>query len=710
MTTTVFPNQLTLFENKLIRVLSIFVDAVVFTYVNDDSFPVVWPKQDFFAVLSSNKEADVKAIVDPYAYIATYHEHMTEGDLARWEENYTLIKPLLSNPDLYFKSTRNKVIEDYADKLGKKCEVNIRKQLRRFWKRGMTKNAVLPNRYYVGKRGQKKPDNGVKRGRPRKVTPGKGVNIGGKIFDLMSEACDLFLKRNESKGLGAERSDNNYKVPNAYRYFCLRFQDEFPEINEQDVPTLYSFKAYFYKKYPIEVRLRKNLGAFNYYNNFEELQSTVNYQNIGPAYRYELDATTFDVRMVSSKDRRKPVKRATLILIVDTWSRMIVGYYFGLDMSSKATTAMALKTVVSDKVKLCKKHGVEIAPHEWPCYVLSKVIATDRASEYLSKDMEKLIESYYGLIEQGPARKSRLRPVVEQTFNQLQTMIKPMCDGVVYSTRSKKAGGGNAALEARFTVDEMQEKIIKAILILNNTRTIDGYVRAADIEDHIPSKPLALWNWGIANRTGRGKVIDTQNFFCSLLPTAKVTSSAKGLNFDGFYYKPEKRNENNIGWFIRGKSVLRPKGLEVAYNKNDVTVVYLKPEKGQTDYIKCVLSSHRETYEGLSLSAAKKKRANIKLANNSENQKDALERGRFEEEFLEDSLAARQEFNELPHMPDTKRLSYMDEVTEAEKRHQNLKVHTFDEVKPNERASGEELLEKKSDGYSSDNDDLLEIM
>jgi hypothetical protein len=701
---SIFPNQLTLFNGKMIRVLGIFIDAVAFTYVEDNSFPTVWPKTEFFAEISNNDKAKVQAIVDPYAYVATFHEHLTKDDSTRWKDNYALIEPLLSMPDLFFKATRNKVIKAHATNLGRRCENNIRKQLKRFWKRGMNKNAVLPDRYHVGNRGVSKPDTGVKRGRDRSVTPGVGVNIDGEIKDLMKEACDLFLKRNASTGLGVERSDNNYSIPSAYSYFALRFQDRFPDIDEEDVPTSSAFKHYFYRKYPVDLRLRAKVGELYHFNNFAELSSDVNYSAIGPAYRYELDATPFDVRLTSSKDRRIPIKRVTLILIIDTWSRMIVGYYFGLDKSSKATTAMALKTVVTDKVELCKKHGVEIEPYEWPCNVLSKIMATDRAAEYLSKDMEKLVENYYGIIEQGPARKSRLRPVVEQTFNQLHKMIKPMCDGNVYSTRSKKAGGGNAALEARFTLDEMQAIVIKSILSLNNDRTIHDYTRDVDIEDNLPSKPLALWNWGLVNRTGRGKVVNAQDFFCSLLPTSKVTSSDKGLKFKGMYYKPMHRIDDQTGWFVRGYTSLRPKGLEFSYNANDISVVYLKPPKGQMEYIKCELTKKSRAFNGLSLIEAQAKLKNITLANNTERQKDAIARGTLEKGIEKAARKAREAYNNMAPMSDKDRLAKMDEYSSQEKTRQNINRHDWNGV-------DEEVTAKVDNECQPDeNDDLLSMM
>ncbi len=50
----------------------------------------------------------------------------------------------------------------------------------------------------------------------------------------------------------------------------------------------------------------------------------------GPGSRYEIDATIADVYLLSA-DRQRVIGRPTLYVVVDVFSRMVAGFYIGLE-------------------------------------------------------------------------------------------------------------------------------------------------------------------------------------------------------------------------------------------------------------------------------------------------------------------------------------------------------------------------------------------
>jgi hypothetical protein len=170
------------------------------------------------------------------------------------------------------------------------------------------------------------------------------------------------------------------------------------------------------------------------------------------------------------------------------------------------------------------------------------------------------------------------------------------------------------------------------------------------------------------------------------------------------YYKPLYRTDDQTGWFVRGYTSLRPRGFEVAYNANDISVVYLKPPKGQMEYIKCELTKKSRAFNGLSLIEAQAKLKNITLTNNTERQKDVIARGKFEKGVEEAARKARESYNNMVPMSDKDRLAKMDEYSSQEKTRQNINRHDWNGV-------DEEVTAKVDNECQPDeNDDLLSMM
>jgi hypothetical protein len=75
----------------------------------------------------------------------------------------------------------------------------------------------------------------------------------------------------------------------------------------------------------------------------------------GPGARYYIDATIADVYIVSRYNRNRIIGRPTLYLVVDQFSRLIVGIYVGLEPPCWVGAMLALWNCSIDKVGYCAR-------------------------------------------------------------------------------------------------------------------------------------------------------------------------------------------------------------------------------------------------------------------------------------------------------------------------------------------------------------------
>ncbi|MGR5869222.1 hypothetical protein ACT7C5_24165 [Bacillus pacificus] len=72
------------------------------------------------------------------------------------------------------------------------------------------------------------------------------------------------------------------------------------------------------------------------------------------------------------------IGRPIIYIVMDVFSRIVTGFYVGLEGPSWVGAMMALLCTSMDKVKFCKSYGVDINPEEWPIHHLPEILLADR--------------------------------------------------------------------------------------------------------------------------------------------------------------------------------------------------------------------------------------------------------------------------------------------------------------------------------------------
>lgn len=560
-------NEVLGFEQERFRVLSLLGDELVWISIDDQSaFPVLVDAE----VLSQGIEDEtLHRVEDPYVYLTM--EVPEEGSVAqvKRDRNYALIQPIIQCEAYYRPDLRAKAINAVMAE-HKTTKQTLYRLIRQYWQRGQIANALLPDYKNSGGKGKRRQAGEKKLGRPRKYMPGTGVNVDEFTERLFRIAIQKYLL-----------NDKGYTFPYAHRRFKDIYQTYFPDVPEAEIPTNWQMKYFYQREFTQVDVIRKRTHPKIYNKDIRPLKGTANLHALGPGSRFEIDATIADIYLVSDSNRSWIVGRPVVYVVVDVFSRLIVGLYIGFENPSYVAAIQALQTAMTDKVDLCHQYGIEIEAQEWPAIGLPDAILADRG-ELLGSQIESLEKSFSVRVENTPPYRGDAKGIVERNFKTIQADFTPFAPGVVTGTTVKKRGGRDYRLDAKLSISDFKEIILSSILYHNQFAVLGKYDRSDDMPVDLPLVPIELWRWGIQHRTGRLRAAPERELRLSLLPRARATISPLGICLFGLYYTCAEAM--SAGWMHRGKATSRPEKVTVAYDPNIADEIYLFPVEGKSEF------------------------------------------------------------------------------------------------------------------------------
>ncbi|KEI96833.1 transposase [Clostridium botulinum A2B3 87] len=479
------------------------------------------------------------------------------------------------------KNTRNKTFKEIS-KLSGLGLTKVKKVFSRYWQRGMSKNALLPDYKNSGGKGKDKNLSKNKVGRPKKANYYgeivQGINITDDVKIHFKIAIDKYY-----------RNKNKMSLKETYNLMLRDFySDSYVEDNEikhmvwdkSKIPTYGQF-YYWFKKLENpkkDILFRESSKEFELKHRAILSNSTI--ETNGPGTRFQIDATIADIYLVSSLNRNRIIGRPIVYAIIDVFSRLITGIYVGLEGPSWIGAMMALDNMITDKVEFCRKYNIEITEEQWPSKHLPEIIIADRG-EFEGYSVENLINNLNIKIENTSPYRGDLKGIVERNFRTINTTIKHKTPGAIQK-EFRERGDRDYRLDATLTLDEFTTIIIKMVLYHNN-KLIDKYPMEKEmIEDEIAPIPIKLWRWGIENKKGRLRVVDQERFRLNILPKGKANVSRAGIRFKSMYYGSKKAIEEQ--WFIKSKV----RSIEILYDPRNMNQIYIPYEDGM-NYEKCYL-------------------------------------------------------------------------------------------------------------------------
>ena len=467
--------------------------------------------------------------------------------------------------------------------------------LDRYFRHGMTPAAVIPGFVGCGAPNRKRRRGLVKLGRKRSHGRRQGTNVTPEIVRIFELGIRRYYGRHGRISLAKARVL-------MLKEFCMdrRIDPEThrivhaakPLYEDEDFPTIRQLSYWYKENADVFAIKRERIGRKKYDRNLRGITGSAQSHVFGPGSRYEIDATIINIYVVSELEDGLIIGRPVLYVVVDVFSKMIVGFYIGLEGPSWVGAMMALVSVVENKQEFCARHGIVIAEGEWPCEVLCEALLGDRG-EIASRIIEMLQRKHNVIVETAQSHRPDWKGTVEKRFDLIDVEYRPFVSGYV-ATDFGERGVRDPRLEAIWTISDLYRTMIPLILHFNNRHKLVDYVRdGAMIRDGVRAVPAELWEWGIAKRQGRMRRASVDAVRFAVMPTDTCTVRHKGIYFRGLYYTCAKAEAED--WFAHARQT-RWKSRPMSYDLRSARHIYLHDDDAEEGYVVCTLLPQFEHY------------------------------------------------------------------------------------------------------------------
>ena len=540
-----------------------------FPYADIESLPVVTPSLGETVVISPSR-------------------------LERRDKAWARLQPLLANTAVLLDPReRHFVLDTHAEQIG--CSKRtLYKDLRRYWQRGMDKNALLADYDKSGRSG-KTTDSGE-----TCITDGRGRKLksGSPAYQLTQGDAKHLTSVIERMFLGSEivTTTDAYRklVEQHYCYEDGNLQKHiFPPGHR---PSLRQFQYFLKKYFDIETVKRRRHGDSDYEREHRAVLGTVLADCQGVGHYYEIDATVADVYLVAKDNRSHIIGKPTLYLIIDRKSRLVVGFYMGLEHPSWNGALQAILSISESKEALCQHYGVEYDPADWPAHqVMPKEFLGDRG-EMISTMSTAIVDGMELTVTNTPGKRPDWKPLVECGFKLVHGLLRAETPAYDPPSNATRRRGKHYEKDACLTAQEFGQVILNAIIAYNKQEILAYPLSPAELMAGVRPSPTDLWNHGIVTRSGVLRRYDAATIRYSLLRKDKATVTERGIEFKGCVYSmPQAIKEK---WFEHARS--RRFDVTVSYDTRLVDSIYVHPRNGKGAPLVASLTERSAAYAGLS--------------------------------------------------------------------------------------------------------------
>lgn len=295
-----------------------------------------------------------------------------------------------------------------------------------------------------------------------------------------------------------------------------------------------------------------------------------------PLERVEIDHTKLDLFIVDA-DTRLPVGRPTVTVVIDKYSRMILGFHVGFDPPSYLSVMLCLLHAIAPKRYV--ETEFPSVENRWNTYGIPEQIVVDNAQEFYSEDFDDACLQLGMLITYSPVKHPWYKASIERFFRTQNSRLLHNQPGTTFSNILDR-GEYDPKKNALVTFTEFIQMLHLWI--------VDVY--SQDLHRGLGDIPAHVWEHGI-------------NEFPPTLPRRKQELrvligqveqrkiSRSGIKLFNLTY-----NDDRLGVLRRE---LKGKKAKLKINPDDLSIIYVNNPKDDS-YIP-VLAEDQEYTKGLSL-------------------------------------------------------------------------------------------------------------
>lgn len=588
--------------------------------------------------LNARLEAREVVIVTSHGHDARHIEStLSKAQKKRRDGLEKVIAPIVARaPEIFDNRLRGRAVAE-LDRAKVSSAKTVHAALDRWWRGGMTLDALVPDFRECGKGARKEGSKRAGRKQPAGVP--QGVVITPEIVAIFEKAINRFYSNDRQNALSAA-----YDLMRG-EWFVDKLHDKTtgdavfrtkPEYAATGFPTLRQFR-YWYNKRPDKLSIRrKRMGDAKYEKDNRATTGSATQHLFGAGSRFEIDATKLEIGMVSELNPDTYLDPATFYQVTDVATSLVCGIYVGHEEASWVGAGLAIRNVVEDKVEFARRFGVTIARHEWPCQgVLPARLLADNA-EFKGELATQFTAKSYVAVENAQALRGDRKGTVEGKFNQFKTELRKLLPGVV-----RKNQANPDAIDDRkaacLTLKQVTAAVIHTVILLNNRKLVDFNRKREMIEADVFAIPTEMWEWSLRTGMSELRSFDVATAEFAMLPTATVSVTKDGVRFKNLLYCGAD-SRADVFAHARQDGVSK---VEMSYDPLCTTNLYVHDQTSAGGFQLFKLTGGSSEYRELSFEDAAKLMARDR-AHTKRNQFDQVEASaRFSDNLVALSRAAK---------------------------------------------------------------------
>ncbi len=272
----------------------------------------------------------------------------------------------------------------------------------------------------------------------------------------------------------------------------------------------------------------------------------------------EIDHTQVDVFVVLPSGK---AYRPWITVAIDTYSRMVLGFYLTMDPPSQLSVGLCLYRAMSPKTEWLRQHGIT---SPWPCHGRWHGLIADNAMEFRGYFLQEVAlehgihVSFRGI--GNPNWGAHIERLMGRVADEMHAL-----KGTSFSNPIEK-GDYESAGRAVLTLEQLEAVFLHFFVEVYHHSAHGGLGGRS---------PISVWRDYFANSGGEvhyPQVEAGQSFLLSLLPTFRRTIQQDGVTWEGNRYSDEI-----LSTYIREQNPKRADGLwRFHYDPRDIRLVWWK--------------------------------------------------------------------------------------------------------------------------------------
>jgi putative transposase len=240
----------------------------------------------------------------------------------------------------------------------------------------------------------------------------------------------------------------------------------------------------------------------------------------------QIDHTPMDL-IVVDEEHRQPIQRPSLTVVIDVYSRMVLGFTIYLEKPSAFTAGLAIAHAVLPKEDWLAGVAVQA---EWPCWGKMRKIHCDNAKEFRGSVIGRACQDHGITVEHRPPREPRYGGHIERGFRTWLTRAHRL-KGTTFSSVEQK---GDYDSEGRAIMTRAELEKWFTIYVAK--------VYANTYHSGIKTTPLARYKEAILGTDGRpgtglpDRVAEPTAFMLDFMPFEERTIQEYGVVIDHIFF------------------------------------------------------------------------------------------------------------------------------------------------------------------------------